>query len=184
MPLTAFGEAETGPIRPCNPAPANHPLQAPVSSCCATNLLIVMLLFATGCGASVDEKRLAPVWSRVQVQFDRLERFELEFRHASVAEVSKTDQEKLEFVRKALERRAGLQVELTREMQQATKALMFEPESVRSSYVARLRSAVERLKVVQNQTKPAIEKLRLQKYVTELGEYRVQADRAAAGESR
>lgn len=173
-----------GPTRPFKSAPADRGPQAPVSARYTASLLIVMLLSVAGCGGSTAATRLAPVWARVQEHFERLERFELDFRRASAAEVGKVDAEKLEFVRNALEERAGLQVVLEREMKRASKTLLSESQAVRALYLTNLRNALEHLKVVQEQTRPSIENLGLQKYTRELREYRRRADRAAAGESR
>ena len=158
------------------PDPTRGPAFRAIAFCTA----IVLAIGASSCAGRRDtsEERLTREWIGVQAQFERLEKFELDFRVAAADASAKPDTEKLRFVRDALDRRSDLQIGLKRELQRFTKAAAREPRSARTPYIIKVNVAMDKLRTVENESLPAIRALGLRKYETELSAYQAQRDAA------
>ena len=136
-----------------------------------TLAVVLALLLTSGCARNDGTDVANGTWSDVQVQFDRLETLEVDFRVAAAAAVGKPDPEKLQLVRDALRAKFQMQADLRRTMQHTTKALASQPMSVRASYASYLRGQQQKFKAVESATAPAVDSLGLKKYDKELGAY-------------
>lgn len=156
--------------------PARMRGRASNRQCSVALVLLACCVSACGSVRTTSEDRLAREWTGVQVQFDRLAAFELEFRAAAAAAASRTDSERIRFVRDALDRRARLQLDLKRELKRFTAATASEPHAARVQYARKLQLEMAKLRAVVEGTVPAVKALALGKYDDELTAYQAQKD--------
>ena len=132
--------------------------------------VVFVALLASGCTPGGTDA-VNSLWNDVQVQFDRVEQFELNFRTAAAAAVGKPEAERLQLAREMLQEKFRLQLELRRTMQRRIRSLASKPMSVRAAYAAYVRDQEKRMAALQQASIPAAVSLGLDKYDKQLAAY-------------
>lgn len=158
------------------PAPVHTCGPARRASLACVIVLCGVVLSACGLGRGTSDARLTTAWIGVQEQFDRLAKFELDFRATAAAAVDKPEAEKLRFVRDALDRRSQLQLGLKRELRRFTRAAAPEPQAERMQYAMKVKLEMDKLRAIETGSLPAVKALALDKYEGELSAYQAQRD--------
>ena len=110
--------------------------------CCCAIAVVLALLSTPACARDARADRVNDDWRTVQSVFDRVEKFETEFRVAAAAEAGKPDSEKLQFARDVLSKKLQLQFDLQEEIRRTTTTLASRPASVRACHQAYFASSM------------------------------------------
>jgi hypothetical protein len=148
--------------------PPAGPLRQVVRAFIALGVAVVCAA-ASGCGDGLtSEQRAAASWANVQQEFNGLARFELQFRTDAIAAAGKREDERLRFVRGALEQRLQLRTSLKRALQGFTKKMSGEQQALRVAYSRRMTDEMAKLESITRESGPAAATLKLRDHDADL----------------